>query len=85
MKQVFKIDTRKLPAYAGFMNEKSSYTIVKISRIDNALAADEESKKHAEEDLQAAVAAEYVSAYANSLKAKSNIVVNRKLLETKSE
>ena len=37
------------------------------------------------EDLQAAMAAEYVSAYGKSLKAKSDIVVNRKLLETTSQ
>lgn len=85
MSQVFKIDASKLPAYAGFMNGKTSYTIVQISRVDNALAADEDAKKHAEEDLQAAVAAEYVSAYGKSLKAKSDVFVNRKLLETPSQ
>jgi peptidyl-prolyl cis-trans isomerase D len=85
MSQVFKIDASKLPAYAGFMNEKNSYTIVQVSRIDNALAADEDAKTHAVEDLQAAMAAEYVSAYGKSLKAKSDIVVNRKLLETPSQ
>ena len=48
MNQVFKIDASKLPAYAGFMNEKNSYTIVQVSRIDNALAADEDAKTHAD-------------------------------------
>ena len=85
MNQAFKIDTSKLPAYVGFMNEKTSYTIVKVSRVDNALATDDEAKKSAEAELQAALVAEYMSAYGNSLKAKSNIVVNRKLLETKAE
>ncbi len=85
MNQVFKIDVSKLPAYAGFMNEKNSYTIVQVSRIDNALVADEDAKMHATEDLQAAMAAEYVSSYGKSLKAKSDIVVNRKLLETSSQ
>jgi peptidyl-prolyl cis-trans isomerase D len=85
MQQAFKIDTSKLPAFAGFMNEKSSYTILKVSRVDNALATDDDAKQHAEEDLQAAIVAEYMSAYGKSLKAKSDIVVNRKLLETKSE
>jgi peptidyl-prolyl cis-trans isomerase D len=85
MNQAFKIDTSKLPAFAGFMNEKTSYTIVKVSRVDNALAADDDAKQHAEEDLKAAIVAEYMSAYGKSLKAKSDIVVNRKLLETKSE
>lgn len=85
MKQAFKIDTSKLPAYAGFMNGKTSYTIVQVSRVDNALAADEDAKKNAEAELQSAVATEYVSAYGKSLKAKSDIVVNRKLLETPSQ
>ncbi len=85
MSQVFKIDASKLPAYAGFVNGKTSYTIVQVTRIDNALASDEAAKKAADAELQAAVAAEYVSAYGKSLKAKSEVVVNRKLLETKSE
>ena len=83
MNQVFKIDASKLPAYAGFMNGKTSYTIVKILGVANALK-DNEAKKTAEADLQAAMAAEYVSAYGQSLKAKSDVVVNRKLLETKA-
>ena len=85
MNQAFKVDTSKLPAYVGFINEKTSYTIVKVSRVDNALATDDEAKKNAEAELQAAIVAEYMSAYGKSLKAKSDIVVNRKLLETKAE
>ncbi len=85
MNLAFKIDTSKLPAYAGFMNGKTSYTIVQVSRVDNALAADEEAKKNAEAELQAAMAAEYISAYGKSLKAKSDIVVNRKLLEAPAQ
>ncbi len=84
MSQVFKMDASKLPAYAGFVNGKSSYTIVKILSVSDALAKDDEAKKTAEAELQAAVAAEYVSAYGESLKAKSDVVVNRKLLETKA-
>ena len=83
MNQVFKMDASKLPAYAGFVNGKTSYTIVKILSVTNALKEDE-AKKTAEADLQAAMAAEYVSAYGQSLKAKSDVVVNRKLLETKA-
>jgi peptidyl-prolyl cis-trans isomerase D len=82
MKQAFKIDTNKLPAYAGFMNGKTSYTIVQVSRVNNKLATDDEAKKNAEAELQAAMAAEYISAYGKSLKAKSDIEVNRKLLES---
>lgn len=85
MNQVFKMDASKLPAYAGFMNGKTSYTIVQVSRIDNTLATEDEAKKAAEAELESAFAAEYVSAYGKSLKAKSDIMVNRKLLETPSQ
>lgn len=85
MNQVFKMDATKLPAYAGFMNGKTSFTIVQVSKVDNALAADEDAKKAAEAELKNAMAAEYVSAYGKSLKAKSDIVVNRKLLETPNQ
>ena len=83
MNQVFKMDASKLPAYAGFVNGKTSYTIVKILSVSNALK-DDEAKKTAVSELQAAMAAEYVSAYGQSLKANSDVVVNRKLLETKA-
>ena len=83
MNQVFKMDASKLPAYTGFVNGKTSYTIVKILSVANALK-DDAAKKTAEADLQAAMAAEYVSAYGQSLKANSDVVVNRKLLETKA-
>ena len=85
MNQVFKMDASKLPAYAGFVNAKSSYTIVQVSHVSNALEKDDASKKTAEAELQGAMAAEYVNAYGQSLKAKSDVVVNRKLLETKAE
>lgn len=82
MNRVFKIDASKLPAYAGFVNGKTGYSIVQVGRIDDALVTDDEAKKTAEAELQDAMAAEYISAYGKSLKAKSDIFVNRKLLET---
>lgn len=84
MQQVFKMDASKLPAYAGFVNGKTSYTLVQVSRIDDALT-DNEARKTAEAELQAAMEAEYISAYGKSLKAKSDIFVNRKLLETPNQ
>lgn len=80
MKQAFKIDTSKLPAYAGYMDGNKAYTIVQVISIDSEINADV--KQAAKDEFQAAVAAEYMSAYGKSLKAKSDVVVNRKLLET---
>ncbi len=81
MNQVFKINTSKLPAYAGFMDQNQAYVLVEVSRIDNKLATDTAAAAEAETALQHAVEAEYASAYLRSLKAGADISVNRKLLE----
>ncbi len=83
MNQVFKINTAKLPAYAGFVDGNYAYSLIQITRVDNVLAADAEAKRMAEAELEGAIAAEYISAYGKSLKAKTTIEVNRKLLENK--
>ena len=83
MQQAFKIDASKLPAYAGFMDEKKAYVIVQVTEIKNTLEATE--KQAAEQDFKAAVTAEYLSAYGKSLKAKSEVVVNRQLLESNTQ
>lgn len=85
MNQVFKINTDTLPAYAGFMDENKAYVIVKVIAVGNQLGDDAESKKTAESEYEAAVAAEYVSAYAASLRAKEDIKVNTNVLFGKSE
>lgn len=85
MNQVFKINTEKLPAYAGFMDENKAYVIVKVIAVSSQLGDDDESKKTAASEYEAAVAAEYVSAYAASLRAKESIKVNTSVLMSKSE
>lgn len=85
MNQVFKINTDKLPAYAGFMDENKAYVIVKVISVSNQLGEDADSKQTAVSEYEAAVAAEYVSAYAASLRAKENIKVNTSALFSKTE
>jgi peptidyl-prolyl cis-trans isomerase D len=82
MEHVFKVNTSKLPAYDGYLDGNNAFTLLRISRVDNALT-DEEAKKTAQLELESAVAAEYISAFGKSLKAKTEVVVNRKLLESK--
>ena len=84
MEHVFKINTSKLPAYDGFLDGNAAYTLVRVSHVESALA-DEEARKMAELELDSAVAAEYINAYGKSLKAKTDIVVNRQLLESKDQ
>jgi peptidyl-prolyl cis-trans isomerase D len=86
MNHVFKINTDQLPAYVGYLDETTkAYTIVEVLNVKNQLADDPETKKAAESEYQAALGAEYVSAYALSLKSKEKVKVNSSVLFAKSE
>lgn len=79
MSNVFKIDTKNLPAYAGVADSKKGYLLIKVTAVQNKLA-DDEAKKAALLDLRTAVASEYASAYIGSLKADKKIFVNTPLM-----
>lgn len=82
MQRAFKIAPNKLPAYIGFEEANKGYTLVKLNAVLDA-TLNKESAKEAESALKTALETEYMAAYANSLKAKSDITVNRQLLEAK--
>ncbi len=80
MAQVFKIDASKLPAYAGVADSSMGYLLIRVSGVNNALANDETEKQQAQAELQSALAAEYVSAYVQSLRAKGDVSINSQLM-----
>ena len=82
MDKVFKMNTTKLPAYDGFVDVNRAYVLVKVSGVSNALTEDETLKQRAQAEYEAALAQEYVAAYGKSLKAKADVEVSRKLLES---
>ncbi|MBC7788263.1 MAG: SurA N-terminal domain-containing protein [Methylophilaceae bacterium] len=84
MQRAFKINPTKLPAYIGFEDANKGYVLVKLNAVHDD-AVNTEASKEAEVTLKSAIEAEYMAAYGNSLKAKSDITVNRKLLEAKSQ
>ncbi len=80
MRQVFKTPVDKLPAYSGLSDNKQGYLIVKISKVEMPALAQDESLSVAKSDFEAALQAEYLAAYRKSLKDKSKVKVNEKLL-----
>ena len=80
MNQVFKTNVSKLPAYSGAANSRQGYLLVKVSKIDSLVGQDAEAQKLAKAELNASLANEYLSAYKQSLREKSNVKVNQKLL-----
>ncbi len=85
MQHVFKISPAKLPSYTGFEEPNKGYTLVKLIGVNNTINANDESAQEADQALKTAIEAEYMAAYSGSLKAKSNILVNRKLLESSTQ
>lgn len=80
MNQVFKTNVATLPAYSGLADSKQGYLLVKVIKVDAATSADAEAKKVAKNELDAALASEYLAAYKQSLREKSKVTVNEKLL-----
>jgi peptidyl-prolyl cis-trans isomerase D len=80
MTNLFKINTTKLPAYAGLLDGNKGYLLVKVIKVNDIAATDDTGKKTQELELKSALASEYVSAYVSSLRAKTKIEVNEQLL-----
>lgn len=83
MSNVFKVDTKKLPAYAGITDSQKGYLLIKVTAVQNKLA-DEESRKTALLDLRTAMASEFSSAYIGTLKSNKKIMVNSRLMMSDS-
>ncbi|HLD10120.1 MAG TPA: peptidylprolyl isomerase, partial [Methylophilaceae bacterium] len=84
MAQVFKIDASKLPAYAGVSDSNKGYLLIKVSGVNSTFASDETEKQSAQNELQSALAAEYISAYVGSLRAKNEVSINTQLMSVSS-
>ncbi|MGZ8272117.1 MAG: SurA N-terminal domain-containing protein [Methylophilus sp.] len=80
MNQVFKTNVAKLPAYSGVADSKQGYLLVKVIKVDALIPTDAEAQKTAKTELNAALSSEYLAAYKQSLREKSNVKVNQKLL-----
>jgi peptidyl-prolyl cis-trans isomerase D len=84
MNQVFKTNVSKLPAYSGLAERNQGYLLVKVINVDSLVAADAEEQKSARAALNGILASEYEAAYKQSLREKSKVKVNQKLLLSSS-
>lgn len=82
MRKVFTIDAAKTPAFDVAEKKNVGYTLIRISRVDSVLPTDAAEKKPLADEVQAALAEEYISAYLSGLRAKVNIEVNKQLLNS---
>jgi peptidyl-prolyl cis-trans isomerase D len=84
MTQVYKTSTEKLPSYSGLSDNKQGYLLVKVVKVESPTLTNDEAAVVEKSDFESAVASEYLAAYKKSLKDKSKVKVNDKLLLNKA-
>jgi peptidyl-prolyl cis-trans isomerase D len=80
MRQVFKTSTAKLPSFSGLADANLGYLLVKVADVKYPDLSDADALNVEEGEFESAVNAEYLSAYKKSLRLKSDVTVNEKLL-----
>ncbi len=85
MSNAFKVNTEKLPAYTGVTDANKGFLLIKVSAVNAALPTEENARKAAKIELQAALAAEYVDAYLKALRNKGKVTVNQQLLQSSAD
>lgn len=83
LKQAFRADTAKLPAYTGVDNSLGGFTLIRITRVVEAEKIAPERQKALAEGLRQMLGQEEMLAYIASLKQKADVKVSKELLEKK--
>lgn len=83
VRQAFKTDVAALPAYAGFEPPQGGYTLLRISRVQEAENIPPEKRKAFAEALRQVLGQEELMAYVASLKQKADIKISKEQLEKK--
>ena len=83
LRQAFRLDTSKLPAYAGVENPQVEYTLVRVSRVQEAGDLPPEKAGEISGALRRVLAQEAMAAYVAALKQKSGVTINKEFLEKK--
>jgi peptidyl-prolyl cis-trans isomerase D len=83
LNQVFKVDTGKLPAFAGVENPQGGFALLRISRVVEPENTAADLKKSLADSLTKVVSDEVMAAYVASLKLKADVKISRDQLEKK--
>jgi peptidyl-prolyl cis-trans isomerase D len=85
MKQSFRIDASKLPAYVGGSSMDGGYVLIRVSAVeDGSQTLDADGKKAANAEYTTLLGAEYLAAYVKSLRDRATIKINPDLVNARS-
>ncbi len=83
VRQAFRLEPSKLPAYAGVENPQLEYTLVRVSRVQEAADLPPEKAGELAGALRQVLAQEAMAAYLAALKQKAGVTINKEFLEKK--
>lgn len=83
LRQAFRADVSKLPAYAGVEHPPGSYTLLRVTRVQETANIPSEQRTSLAEALRQAIGREALSAYVASLKQKTDVTISRQQLDKK--
>ncbi|HSF22065.1 MAG TPA: peptidylprolyl isomerase, partial [Burkholderiales bacterium] len=85
VRQAFRLDVSKLPAYAGVENLQVGYTLVRVTRVQEAADLPPEKTEELANALRRVLAQEAMSALLAELRQKAGVTINRDILDKKDE
>jgi len=83
VRQAFKADSAKLPAYAGVEDAQGDYTLIKVTRIVDAKDSPPERGDSIAETLRRTLGQEELAGLVAGLKQKAGVTIRKELLEKK--
>jgi peptidyl-prolyl cis-trans isomerase D len=84
LRQAFRADVSKLPAYSGVENLLGGYTLVRVTRVQEAGNIPPERVNAVAGSLRQVLGQETLSAYVGVVRQKSGVTINKDQLEKKS-
>ncbi len=83
LRQAFRMDVSKLPAYAGVDGPRAAYVLLRVTRVQEAGDIPPEKLKTVSDQLRQVLGEEALSAHLAGLKQKAGVKINREQLDKK--
>jgi peptidyl-prolyl cis-trans isomerase D len=85
LREVFRVDASKVPAYAGAPDPKGGYQIIRITAVREPQQVSAEVRDAASEQLRRLIGAEQLADYVTAMKQRAEVQVKSELIENKQQ
>jgi peptidyl-prolyl cis-trans isomerase D len=85
LRQVFRMDASKLPAYNGVDSPRGAYVLLRLDRVVETDKIPPEKAKALSDQMRSGLAREVLSSYIASIKQRAGVKINGELLEKKQQ